>query len=110
MSRLSKVMARSVVMACALMRTLRSRPWRSAKRGEQTMAAAAPQVGGQAMSRVITPGHMTGAAITSSSVTTVRNSATGLFDAWRLALARIFAKVDICVPYCCMCASPAPPK
>jgi hypothetical protein len=28
------------------------------------MAAAAPQVGGQAISRVITPGHITGAAIT----------------------------------------------
>ena len=74
------------------------------------MAAAAPQVGGQAISRVSTPGQIAGEAITSSVVTTLRNSASGLLAACRLALARILAKVSSGVPYCCMCARPAPPK
>ena len=42
-----KVLAVSVVMACAAMRTRMSRPWRRANSAEHTMAAAAPQVGGQ---------------------------------------------------------------
>jgi hypothetical protein len=90
---------RSVVIAWARMRTLRSSPCRLAKASEQTMAAAAPQVGGQAIRRVITPGHIIGEAITSSVVTTLRNSASGLLAACRLALARILAKVSIGVPY-----------
>ena len=97
-------------MACARMRTLRSKLWRWAKSAEQTIAAADPQVGGQAISRVITPGQIAVEAITSSSVTTVRNKASGLFAACRLALARIFAKVSTRVPNSFMCASPAPPK
>jgi hypothetical protein len=48
--------------------------------------------------------------MTSSAVTTLRNSAIGLFAACRLALARILAKVSIVVPYFAMCAMPAPPK
>ena len=71
------------------MRTLRSRPWRWAKSAEQTIAAADPQVGGQAINRVITPGQIAAEAITSSSVTTVRNKASGLFAACRLALAQV---------------------
>ena len=100
----------SVVIAWARMRTLGERPARLAKAGLTSTAAAAPHVGGQAMRRVITPGQMEGEASTSSSVTTVRNRASGLCDAWRLALARIFAKVESLVPYCFMWASPAPPK
>ncbi|MNR33154.1 hypothetical protein D3C85_1508040 [compost metagenome] len=38
------------------------------------------------------------------------NRANGLLAAWRLALARIAAKVSIVVPYFCMCSRPAPPK
>ena len=37
-------------------------------------------------------------------------SASGLLAACRLALARMLAKVLSCVPYCCICARPAPPK
>src|SRR5262245_46644164 len=84
----------SVVMAWARMRTSAFRPCFLAKASEQMMAAAAPQVGGQAIRRVITPGHKVGAAITSSGVTTLRNTASGFLAAWRLALARIFAKVS----------------
>ncbi|MCY1419665.1 hypothetical protein D9M71_352580 [compost metagenome] len=53
---------------------------------------------------------MTVSFITSSVVTTFLNSASGLLAAWRLALARIAAKVSIFVPYFCMCSRPAPPK
>ncbi|MCY1543090.1 hypothetical protein D9M68_788850 [compost metagenome] len=74
------------------------------------MTAAAPQVGGQAMERVITPGHITFSAITSSTLTTFRNTAFGFFAAWRLALARMAAKVSIFVPYFFMCVRPAPPN
>ena len=66
---------------------------------KHTMVAAAPQVGGQAMSRVITPGQMAGEFITSSSVSSWRKSAIGLLTAWRLALARTLAKVDSGAPY-----------
>ena len=51
--RAPKVAGLSVVMAWARMRTLRSSPCFSAKPAEQTMAAAAPQVGGQAIKRVM---------------------------------------------------------
>jgi hypothetical protein len=78
MSRASKVTGRSVVIACARMRTLRSSPWRCAKSSEQTTAAAAPQVGGQAIRRVITPGHIIGRGQHLLLVTTLRNSASGL--------------------------------
>ena len=98
------------LMACALIRTLRSSPWRSAKRAEHTMAAAAPQVGGQAISRVITPGQITWSFMTSSALTSLRNSASGLFLAWRLALARTFANEVSGVPYFFMWLRPAPPK
>ena len=81
MSLASNVMGRSVVIACALMRTLGSNPWRLAKSVEQTIAAAAPHVGGHAIRRVMTPGHSTGEFNTSSSVTTLRNKAIGLFAA-----------------------------
>ena len=110
MSRASNVSGRSVVSACARIATVASSPRRRAKSGVHTTAAAAPQVGGHAIRRVITPGQIAGDASTSSSVTTVRNSASGLFAACRLALARIFAKVESFVPYCFMCARPAPPK
>ena len=73
-------------------------------------AAAAPHVGGQAMRRVITPGISSGAASTSSAVTSWRSTASGLRAACRLALARIFANVASGVPYRRMCARPAPPK
>ncbi|MCY1301177.1 hypothetical protein D9M70_507720 [compost metagenome] len=74
------------------------------------IAAAPPQVGGQAIRRVITPGQITWSFITSSVVTTFLNTDSGLLAAWRLALARIAAKVSIFVPYFCMCSLPAPPK
>ncbi|MCY1448352.1 hypothetical protein D9M71_650130 [compost metagenome] len=46
--------------------------------------------------------------MTSSVVTTLRNTASGLRAAWRLALARMAAKVSSLVPYFFMCAIPAP--
>ncbi|MNJ71777.1 hypothetical protein D3C77_683580 [compost metagenome] len=58
----------------------------------------------------MTPGHMTLSFITSSVLTMFLNSANGLLAAWRLALARIAAKVSMRVPYFCMCSRPAPPK
>ena len=50
---------------------------------EQTIAAAAPQVGGQAMQAGQTRPNTVGEAITSSSVTTLRNTASGLCAACR---------------------------
>ena len=85
-------------------------PCRFAKSSDTTTAAAAPQVGGHAISRVITPGISTGEAMTSSTLTSLRNSASGFRAAWRLALARIFANVSSFVPYLRMCEAPAPPK
>jgi hypothetical protein len=67
-------------------------------------------VGGHAISRVMTPGISTGEASTSSTVTSLRNSANGLLTACRLAFARTCAKVSIVVPNFRMCANPAPPK
>ena len=99
-----------VVIACAAMRTAGDSPCRRAKASETRIAAAAPQVGGQAISRVITPGISTGDASTSSTETSLRNSASGLCTAWRLALARIRANVSSRVPYFFMCEIPAPPK
>ena len=49
-------------------------------------------------------------AMTCSTLTSLRKSATGFLAAWRLALTRIFAKVSARVPYFSMCAMPAPPK
>ncbi|MNN37419.1 hypothetical protein D3C81_1513680 [compost metagenome] len=74
------------------------RPCFLANAGEQMIAAAAPQVGGHAIRRVITPSHMTLSFITSSVVRTFLNSARGLFAAWRLALARMAANVSMRVP------------
>jgi hypothetical protein len=65
---------------------------------ETRIAAAPPQVGGHAISRVSTPGQSAGAAMTASSDTSLRSSASGLFIAWRLAFARTFAKVSSFVP------------
>src|SRR6266404_3427917 len=110
MSCASKVDAKSVVMAWALIRTDRFKSCRSANWAEHRIAAAAPQVGGHAIKRVITPGHNAGESSTSCSLTTFLNKARGLLAAWRLALARILAKVLSLVPYCCICANPAPPK
>src|SRR5437016_90178 len=109
-SRASKETGRSVVIACALILTSARTPCLAAKGAEHRTAAAAPQVGGQAISLVITPGHKIGEFITSASLTTLRNRAKGLLAAWRLAFARILAKVDSLVPYSCICARPAPPK
>ncbi|MNE61547.1 hypothetical protein D3C80_1567680 [compost metagenome] len=75
-----------------------------AKASLQTTAAAAPQVGGQAIRRVMTPGQITWSFMTSSVLTTLRNIARGLLAAWRLALARMAAMVDSWVPYFCMCS------
>ncbi|MNN23552.1 hypothetical protein D3C81_1369560 [compost metagenome] len=97
-------------MAWALMHTSPFRPCFFRNSSEQRIAAPAPQVGGQAIRRVITPGQIIGEFITSSALTTLRNSAIGLCAAWRLALARILAKVSRRVPNSCMCAWPAPPK
>ncbi|MNO06057.1 hypothetical protein D3C81_2276730 [compost metagenome] len=55
----SKEIAASVVMDWARMTTSVRRPCFLAKASEQTIAAAAPQVGGQAIRRVITPGQIT---------------------------------------------------
>ena len=63
------------------------------------MAAAAPQVGGQAIRRVITPGQTTWSFITSSADNSLRKIASGLFLACRLAFARIFAKTSNGTPY-----------
>src|SRR6267142_261907 len=106
MSWASSVIGVSVVIACATMRTLGLRLWRLAKSRETTMAAAAPQVGGQAIGLVITPGQTTGDSRTCSVVITLRKTDSGLLAAWRLALARTFAKSASVVPYFCMCARP----
>ncbi|MNS70185.1 hypothetical protein D3C72_1035260 [compost metagenome] len=58
----------------------------------------------------MTPGHITFSAITSSGVTTVRNTAIGLLAAWRLALARILAKASTGVPKRFMWSRPAAPN
>ncbi|MNI41386.1 hypothetical protein D3C73_956370 [compost metagenome] len=96
--RVSKQIGLSVVSDCARITTSVRRPCFLAKASEQMIAAAAPHVGGQAIRRVITPGHITMSFMTSSVVTTLRNSASGLLAAWRLALARIAAKASIEVP------------
>ena len=80
MSSASKVLGRSVVMAWAAMWTSARRPCFLAKSSETSTAAAAPQVGGHAIRRVITPGQIAGASSTSCSLTSLRNSASGLFD------------------------------
>ena len=84
--------------------------WRRAKSSDTRMAAAPPQVGGQAIRRVITPGQMGASFSTSSAVTSLRKMASGLRAAWRLALARIFAKEDSVVPCFFMWLRPAPPN
>ncbi|MCY1301351.1 hypothetical protein D9M69_553850 [compost metagenome] len=106
----SKASGVSVVSAWARMLTSVRRPCCLAKRSETMIAAAPPQVGGQAIRRVITPSQTTWSAITSSVLTTFLNTASGLLAACRLALARIAAKVLIWVPYFSMCSLPAPPK
>ena len=110
MSLAAKVEGVSVVIACARIATSALTPWRLAKLSDISTAAAPPQVGGQAINLVITPGHMTWSFKTSSALTSLRNIASGLFLACRLALARILAKASSFVPYFFMCARPAPPK
>jgi len=56
-------------------------------------AAAAPQVGGQAWSRVSGP-YRRGEASTSSTDTSVRKIALSLCTAWRRALTVTLAKVS----------------
>ncbi|MCY1311062.1 hypothetical protein D9M70_613240 [compost metagenome] len=79
--RASRATGRSVVMDWARITTSVRRPCFLAKASEQMIAAAAPQVGGQAIRRVITPGQTTWSFITSSVVTTLRNIASGLLAA-----------------------------
>ena len=110
MSRLSKVPGVSVVMACARMKTSVRKSLPRAKSSLIRMAAAAPQVGGQAIKRVSTPGHSADAFSTSSGVSSLRSRASGLRAACRLALARMAAKASSGVPCFFMCARPAPPK
>ena len=85
-------------------------PRRRANSPDTTMAAAAPHVGGQALSRVMAPGMTSGDARTSSAVSTLRSRASGLFAPCRLAFARTSANVASVVPYFRMYARPAPPK
>ncbi|MNQ89986.1 hypothetical protein D3C85_1053120 [compost metagenome] len=99
-----------MVIACARICTSLRRPCFFANFSDTISAAAAPQVGGQAIRRVITPGHITLSFITSSVLSTFLKIASGLAAACRLALARMAAKVCIFVPYFCMCSRPAPPK
>ncbi|MCY1184127.1 hypothetical protein D9M73_247960 [compost metagenome] len=70
-----------MVIDWARITTSLRRPCFLANASETTSAAAAPQVGGQAIRRVITPGHITVSFITSSVVTTFLNSASGLLAA-----------------------------
>ena len=98
MTRDSKVTGRSVIIDWARIRTFVRRPCRRAKSSDTRIAAAPPQVGGQAISRVSTPGQIVGELSTSSSDTTLRKSASGLFAACRLALARTLANVSSFVP------------
>ncbi|MNV97310.1 hypothetical protein D3C71_1924150 [compost metagenome] len=94
----SKDCTGSVAMACARICTSVRSPCFFAKRSDTSSAAAPPQVGGQAIKRVITPGSSTVSFMTSSVVTILRNSASGLLAAWRLALARTAAKVSMRQP------------
>ncbi len=110
MSWLANESGRSVVIAWAAMNTSARRPWRLAKDSETSTAAAAPQVGGQAIRRVITPGQSIGAFITSFTLSSLRSSASGLRAACRLAFARTFANDSSGVPYLSMWRLPAPPK
>ena len=59
MSSASNVEGVSVVIACAAIRTSLRKPCRLANFSETSTAAAPPQVGGHAISRVITPGQIT---------------------------------------------------
>ncbi|MCY1295731.1 hypothetical protein D9M68_366940 [compost metagenome] len=77
------------------------RPCFLAKASEQMIAAAAPQVGGQHCRRV-SGSKIIGEAMTSSVLTTLRNTASGLRAACWLALTRIFAKTSRLMPYSCM--------
>ncbi|MCY1187987.1 hypothetical protein D9M73_290340 [compost metagenome] len=57
------------------------RPCFFAKASDTMIAAAAPQVGGQAIRRVITPGKITWSAITSSVVMIFLKTDSGLLAA-----------------------------
>lgn len=100
----------SVGIACAAIATRLSRQRRNAKSREHSTAAAAPQVGGQAIRRVIPPSRSTSSAITFSRASTVRSTALGLRAAWRLDFVRMLAKVFSRVPWQRMCSRPAPLK
>src|SRR6476659_7885156 len=68
-SSVSNVEEKSVTMTWAAIRTSARRPCFFANASDVKIAAAAPQVGGQAIRRVMTPGQTTLSFITSSAVT-----------------------------------------
>ena len=70
-----------MVIAWAAIDTFVDSPCRRANASDTRIAAAAPQVGGQAINRVMTPAMIIGDAITSSTETSLRNSASGLLVA-----------------------------
>src|SRR2546423_69554 len=109
MSLASKLLGVSVVIDCAAMRTRVSRPCWRANASEQTMAAAAPQVGGQHCRRV-SGSNTVGEASTSSSVTVLRNTASGLRAACWRAFTEMRAKGARRVPQRRREAPPAPPQ
>ncbi|MNN86179.1 hypothetical protein D3C81_2035590 [compost metagenome] len=71
----------SVTSDWARIATSVRRPCFLANAGEQMIAAAAPQVGGHAIMRVITPSHINWSFITSSVLTIFLNKASGLLAA-----------------------------
>ena len=87
----------SVVIAWAAMATSLRSPRARAKSSLTTIAAAAPQVGGQHCSRVRDP-KITGDSRTCWTVTGSRKTAYGLLAAWRRDLTAMAANVSGLVP------------
>ena len=88
----------SVVIAWAAMATsLRSPRARAKSSRPRSMAAAAPQVGGQHCRRVRDP-KITGDSRTCWTVTGSRKTAYGLLAAWRRDLTAMAANVSGLVP------------
>lgn len=76
----SKLTGVSVVIAWSTIYTASAIPWFRANISLHTMTAAAPQDGGHAIKRVRL-GYINGAAVTSLTVTGIRNIEKGLLKA-----------------------------
>src|SRR5512137_2061532 len=95
---LSKELGKSVIIDCAAIYIGLLMLCFLAKSSEQTIAAAAPHVGGQHCRRV-RGGACGGEASTCSTVTSSLKIALSLCSACLRALTEILAKVSFLVPY-----------